>query len=181
MAAREQVPGWLIALAIPAVSAAGALLWNARRIRQRHLRFAKAPQPALDAGAERLVDATRALYHGTHFLDGAALLIPAWRDACVCDLWCTAEALFVQREGQGALLSIPLTSVDEAALHRAQAALAGKELPMLRLRWHRGGEALETDVSLRGGMASLESLRREIHLRQGNIAAQLKPFLEKQP
>jgi hypothetical protein len=133
----------------------------------------------VDATAERLVEGTRALYHGTRFLDGTALLIPAWRDACVCDLWCTAEALFVQREAQGALLSIPLAQIDEAALHRAFAALAGKELPMLRLRWHRGGEQLETAVSLRGGMASLESLRREIHLRQGNIAAQLRPFLEK--
>jgi hypothetical protein len=52
---------------------------------------------------------------------------------------------------------------------------------MLRLRWTRGGEKLETQISLRGGMASLEALRREIHLRQGNIAAQLQPFLEKQP
>ena len=43
------------------------------------------------------------------------------------------------------------------------------------------GEKLETQISLRGGMASLEALRREIHLRQGNIAAQLQPFLEKQP
>jgi hypothetical protein len=176
------VPLWLLllaAVAVAIVAAAGALLFKARQIKARHVRFVQALQPELDAGAERLADGARALYHGTHFLDGTALLIPAWRDACVCDLWCTAAALFVQREAEGALLSIPLGQIDEAALHRAFAALAGKELPMLRLRWHRGGEQLQTEVSLRGGMASLESLRREIHLRQGNIAAQLKPFLER--
>jgi hypothetical protein len=186
----------LSVLALAILTVAGALLFKARQIKLRHLRFVQAAQPPdaaaermadataeriVDATAERIIDGTRALYHGTRFLDGTALLIPAWRDACVCDLWCTAEALFVQREAQGALLSIPLPQVDEAALHRAFAALAGKELPMLRLRWHRGGEQLETDLSMRGGMASLEALRREIHLRQGNIAAQLKPFLERQP
>jgi hypothetical protein len=175
------VLGWPILLALATLGIAGALFFQAREIKRRHLRFVQAAQPQLDPDAERLVDGSRALYHGTHFLDGTRLLIPAWRDPCVCDLWCTAEALFVRREGQGALLSIPLTSVDEAALHRAHAQLAGKELPMLRLRWSRGGAQLETEVSLRGGMASLESLRREIHLRQGNIAAQLQPFLEKQP
>jgi hypothetical protein len=175
------VPVWLTLLALAILTVAGALLFKARQIKLRHLRFVRAAQPEMDAGAERLADGTRALYHGTRFLDGTALLIPAWRDACVCDLWCTAEALFVQREAEGALLSIPLPQVDEAVLHRAFAALAGKELPMLQLRWHRGGEKLATDVSLRGGMASLEALRREIHLRQGNIAAQLKSFLERQP
>ena len=173
------MPGWLIVPALAIALVAGALLFKARQIKARHLRFVKAPQPELNPEGERLADGTRALYHGTRFLDGTALLIPAWRDACVCDLWCTAEALFVQREAQGALLAIALNQIDEAALHRAYAALAGKELPMLRLRWHRGGETLETSVSLRGGMASLESLRREIHLRQGNIAAQLKPFLDR--
>jgi hypothetical protein len=183
------VPGWSIFLALAVLAIAGGLLFKARQIKARHQRFVQAQPPQVGANAERfiapeaerLIDATRALYHGTHFLDGTALLIPAWRDACVCDLWCTAEALFVQREGQGALLSIALHSIDEAALHRGYAPLAEKELPMLRLRWTRGGEQLTTDVSLRGGMASLESLRREIHLRQGNIAAQLKPFLETQP
>jgi hypothetical protein len=186
----------MIFLALAVLAVAGALLFKARQIKARHLRFVQASPPPLapeterlvdasaeriiDASAERIIEGTRALYHGTHFLDGTTLLIPAWRDACVCDLWCTERALFVQREGPGALLSIALTSIDEAALHRGYAALAGKELPMLRLRWTRGGEKLTTEVSLRGGMASLESLRREIHLRQGNIAAQLKPFLEKQ-
>ena len=171
------MPGWLIVPALAIALVAGALVFKARLIKARHLRFVQAPRPALNPEGERLAEGTRALYHGTQFLDGTALLIPAWRDACVCDLFCTAEALFVQREAQGALLAIPLDQIDEAALHRAYAALAGKELPMLRLRWHRGGERLTTSVSLRGGMASLESLRREIHLRQGNIAAQLKPFL----
>jgi hypothetical protein len=167
------------ALAIALV--AGALLFQARKIKRRHRRFLSEPGP--DGGQEgtRLVDAPRALYHGTSFADGARLLFPAWREPCVCDLHCTEEALFVRREGQGAILGIALASVSEAALHRGFAQLAGKELPMLRLRWKRGGELLQTEISLRGGMASLETLRREIHLRQGNVAAQLAPLLARTP
>lgn len=66
-------------------------------------------------------------------------------------------------------------------MHRAFAPIAGKDLPMLRLRWRRGGEALQTDLSLRGGMPSLEALRREIHLRQKNLAALLAPLLQRPP
>jgi hypothetical protein len=153
---------------------------RARRIKARHLRFANELQPVPD-GTAPLYESARALYHGTRFRDGTALLIPAWREACVCDLALTSEALFLQREGQGARLSIALSAIEEAALHRAYAALAEKDLPMLRLRWKRGGEQLETELSLRGGMASLETLRREIHLRQGNVREQLAPLLEKEP
>ena len=171
--------------ALAIILVAGALLFQARRIRARHRRFLTAPPPAASPEGTRLVDAPLALYHGTRFADGTTLLSPPWKDACVCDLFCTGEALFLQREagesGPGALLCIELGSVDEAALHRAHAPLAGKELPMLRLRWKRGGESLETELSLRGGSASLETLRREIHLRQGNIAAQLAPFFERTP
>ena len=158
----------LILCALAIVTVAGALLFLSRRIRLRHRRFAAAA-PSVDPSGPRLVDAPRALYHGTSFADGAALLFAAWKDACVCDLWCTEQALFVQREGQGALLAIPLGWVEDAALHRAFAPIAGKDLPMLRLRWVRGGEALVTELSLRGGMASLEALRREIHLRQKDV------------
>ncbi len=164
--------------ALAIVLVAGALFLQARRIKARHLRFSAAPGPEASPEGTRLVDAPRALYHGTRFADGTALLVPDWKEPCVCDLWCTGEALFIQREGPGALLVIGLRSIEEAALHRAFAELAGKDLPMLRLRWNRGGESLLTELSLRGGMASLETLRREIHLRQGNVAAQLKPFLE---
>ena len=160
---------------------AGALLFQARRIKARHLRFAGAPVPAASPEGTRLVDAPRALYHGTSFADGTALLIAAWREACVCDLWATEAALFIQREGPGALLAIELRTIEDAALHRAFAQLADKELPMLRLRWRRGGETLLTELSLRGGAASLETLRREIHLRQGNVAAQLAPLLAQAP
>ncbi len=176
---------WIFgALAIAGV--AGALSFQALRIRARHRRFLRAPATAASREGTRLVDAPRALYHGTTFADGTALLAPVWKEACVCDLWCTEEALFVRREAEsgepGALLAIELRSVEEAALHRADAPLAGKELPMLRLRWKRGGETLQTELSLRGGSASLETLRREIHLRQGNIAAQLAPlFARVQP
>jgi hypothetical protein len=172
----------LIAGALAGLLAAGALLFVllfARRIRARHRRFLSAPAPAASPEGTRLVDAPRALYHGTAFAGGIALLLPAWRDACVCDLWCTEEAIFIQREGPGALLVIALPAVEDASLHRAFASLAGKELPMLRLRWSRGGEALQTDLSLRGGMASLETLRREIHLRQKNVAEKLAPLLER--
>lgn len=160
---------------------AGALLFQARRLKARHRRFFAAGPPGASPQGTKLVDAPRALYHGTVFADGSALLAPEWKEPCVCDLWCTEEALFVRREGPGALLAIALSSVVEAALHRGFAALAGKELPMLRLRWSRGGETLVTELSVRGGMASLETLRREIHLRQGNVAAQLEPFLTRTP
>jgi hypothetical protein len=175
---------WIVcALAIASV--AGALFFQVRRIKARHLRFARAPAPDASPDGTRLVDSPRALYHGTTFADGTALLLPAWKDACVCDLWLTEDALFLQREAQregpGALLVIGLRTVEDAALHRAFAPLAEKELPMLRLRWVRGGETLSTELSLRGGAASLETLRREIHLRQGNVAAQLAPLLERKP
>jgi hypothetical protein len=172
--------GFFIAGALAAVLA-GAALAAAARIRARHRRFLRAPAPRARPGDERIVDHPQALYHGTRFADGATLLAPAWKEACVSDVWCTAEALFIRREGQGALLSIAHREVSEAALHRAFAPIAGKDLPMLRLRWRRGGEQLQTDLSLRGGMASLEALRREIHLRQGNVAEQLAPLLEKAP
>jgi hypothetical protein len=165
--------------ALAALFAAGALLLVfvlARRIKRRHRRFAAAPEPRASPEGTRLVDAPRALYHGTRFADGIALLAPDWRDACVCDLFCTEEALFLQREGPGALLVIPLSAVEDASMHRAFAPLAEKELPMLRLLWRRGGEMLQTDLSLRGGMASLETLRREIHLRQKNVAEKLAPL-----
>lgn len=172
--------GIFCALAIGLV--AGALLFQARHIRVRHRRFLGAPAPSASPEGTRLVDAPGALYHGTTFAGGTPLLVPSWKEACVCDLWCTEEALFIQPEASaGALLAIELRSVEEAALHRAQAPLAGKELPMLQLRWKRGGEMLQTELSLRGGSASLETLRREIHLRQGNIAAQLARFLEEPP
>jgi len=166
--------------ALAALFGAGALLFAAR-LRARHRRFLRAPAPAAAPDAERIVDQPQALYHGTRFADGSALLAPAWKDACVADVWCTDAALFIRREGQAALLSIAHAEVSEAALHRAFAPIAEKDLPMLRLRWKRGGELLETQLSLRGGMATLEVLRREIHLRQGNIKEQLAPLLERPP
>jgi len=171
---------WIVC-ALATVTVAAALLLQARRIKARHLRFFRAPAVEAAPDGTRLVDAARALYHGTRFADGTALLAPAWKEPCVCDLWATEEALFVQREGPGALLVIALRSIEDAALHRAFAPLAGKALPMLRLRWTRGGETLATELSLRGGAASLETLRREIHLRQGNVAAQLAPLLTRTP
>ena len=153
----------------------------AGRIRARHRRFLRASAPEPRAGDDRILDQPQALYHGTRFTDGIALLAPAWKAPCVADVWCTAEALFIRREGQGATLSVAHSEVTEAALHRQFAPIAGKDLPMLRLRWSRGGEQLQTDLSLRGGVASLEALRREIHLRQGNVAAQLAPLLERPP
>lgn len=163
---------------------AGALvlvLWKAQRLRARHRSVFAAPLPLFPEGRERLVDAPRALYHGTRFADGALLLAPAWSEECVGDLFCTDQALFLEREERGTLLAIPLGWVSEVSLVRGHAKLAGKELPMLRLRWSRGGEALQSDFSLRGGMASLERLRREIHLRQGDVMARLRPFLDQLP
>ena len=169
-----------IGCALVAVVAAGALSF-AVRLRARHRRFLGAPAPEVSFQAERIVDQPQSLYHGTRFADGAAVLAPVWKDPCVCDVWCTESALFIRREGLSAVLSIAHTEVAEAALHRAFAPIAEKELPMLRLRWRRGGELLETELSLRGGMASLEALRREIHLRQGDVGERLAPFLETTP
>ncbi|MGE5048640.1 MAG: hypothetical protein ACM3PC_08745 [Deltaproteobacteria bacterium] len=167
------------ACTLAAVFAGGALLVAARLRRRHRLFLAAAPDLAPDATP--VVSQPRALYHGTRFADGFALLAPAWKEPCVCDLWCTGSGLFVRREDGGPLLSIALSEVREAALHRAFAPIAGKDLPMLRLRWKRGGQSMETDVSVRGGMAELETLRREIHLRQGNIAEQLAPLLNRAP
>jgi hypothetical protein len=160
---------------------AGSTLLVAARLRRRHRRFLAAAPGHLAPGTTPVVSQARALYHGTRFADGFAVLAPAWKDPCVCDLWCTESGLFVRREGSGALLAIALSEVREAALRRAFAPIAGKDLPMLRLRWRRGGELMETDFSVRGGIAELETLRREIHLRQGNVAEQLAPLLNRPP
>ena len=170
----------VVAGALAAVLGAGALSF-ALKLRARHRRFLDAAGPKAAADAQRVLDQPQALYHGTRFADGKTLLAPAWKDPCVCDVWCTEEALFIRREGLAALLAIAHAEVSEAALHREYAPIAEKELPMLRLRWRRGGESLETQLSLRGGMASLEALRREIHLRQGNVAEQLAPLLQRPP
>jgi len=153
---------------------------RARRLKARHRAVFGTPQ-TLDAGGERLVEAPRALYHGTRFADGNAVLAVRWSEACVGDLWCTGEGVFLLREDGGEPLAIPLAAVEDASLLRAHAPIAGKDLPMLRLRWRRGGERLSTEISLPGGMANLEKLRREIHLRQGRdgAAAALAPFLER--
>lgn len=177
----------MIALALAAAAAACVLalvLARARALRRRHQRLLAEPLPALDPEAERLVDAPRALHHGTSFADGQRLLLPSLAEPCVADLFCTADALFWRREAGGphggALVAVPLAWVASASLRRAHAPLAGKELPMLQLEWRRGGEQLVTTLSLRGGMAQLERLRREIHLRQPEAFAQLRRFLEAQ-
>jgi len=172
-----------------AVSAAAAfvavllILWRARRIRARHQAVFEAELPSLDAGGERLVDAPRALYHGTRFADGTAILAGRWRDPAVGDLWCTDQAIFLEREAGGGRLCWPLAWIEDASIVRAHAELADKQLPMLRLRFRRGGEVLVSDFSLRGGMANLERLRREVHLRQGtgNALAALGELLTKEP
>jgi hypothetical protein len=153
--------------ALLAMAAVAFIVLRAVRIRKRHRTAFGAPLPALDPDRERLLDARQALYHGTRFADGGAVLAPRWAEPCVGDLWCTDEAIFLQREAGGGRLCWPLPWIEDAALFRAHAELAGKDLPMLRIRFRRGGEALVSDFSLRGGMASLEKLRREVHLRQG--------------
>ncbi|HWE24181.1 MAG TPA: hypothetical protein VG496_09595 [Myxococcales bacterium] len=172
------------ALAAAAVAIATiAVFWRARRIRARHRAVFTSRMPPLDAARERLVDAPRALYHGTRFADGMAVLAPHWRDPAVGDLWCTDQAIFLEREAGGGRLEWPLPWVEDASIVRAHAELAGKALPMLRIRFRRGGQVLVSDFSLRGGMANLEKLRREVHLRQGtqNALAALGELLTKEP
>jgi hypothetical protein len=172
-----------IVAALLAVAAAIAIGWKARRIKARHRALFSAGLPPLDPRREPLVDAPRALYHGTRFADGGAVLARAWREPCVADLWCTDQAIFLQREDGGDPLVLPLGWVLDATLVRGYAALARKDLPMLRLRWSRGGQELSTDLSLPGGMPNLEKLRREIHLRQGqgSALAALAPLLARTP
>jgi hypothetical protein len=169
-----------------AVLFAAALLFvvaRALRIRARHRAVFAADLPTLDPSRDRLVDAPQALYHGTRFADGGAILAPRWAQPCVGDLWCTDEGIFLQREAGGGRLAWPLAWVDDATLVRGHAQLAGKDLPMLRIRFRRGGETLVSDFSLRGGMANLEKLRREVHLRQGTqgALAALGELLAKEP
>jgi hypothetical protein len=164
------VPALRILGAVAALLAAAVVVFvvlRARRLRRRHRAAFGAAPPALDPDRERLLDAPRALYHGTRFADGAAVLAPRWAEPCVGDLWCTDEAIFLRREAGGGRLSWPLRWIEDASLFRAHAELAGKDLPMLRIRFRRGGEELVSDFSLPGGMANLEKLRREVHLRQG--------------
>jgi hypothetical protein len=172
--------------ALGAVLVAGALvllLLRARRIRARHRAAFGAALPPLDPVRERLVDSPQALYHGTRFADGSAVLAPRWGEPCVGDLWCTDEAIFLQREAGGGRLAWPLAWIEDATLIRAHAELAGKELPMVRVRFRRGGETLFSEFSLRGGVANLEKLRREVHLRQGtqDALSLLGQLLSKEP
>ena len=169
--------------ALAVLAALVAVFARARRIRARHRRVFAMDLPPLDPSRERLVDAPRALYHGTRFADGTAVLAPRWRDPCVGDLWCTDQAIFLDREAGGGQLAWPLAWIEDASLVRAHADLVSRDLPMLRVRFRRGGEALVSDFSLRGGMANLEKLRREVHLRQGtqNALAALGELLTKEP
>lgn len=176
------------ALAIVLVAGASAfVLLQARRLKARHRALLAQDVPPLDEEGERLVDAPASLLHGTRFADGAALGLPAWTDPCVGDLWCTREALFLRREqagpAGGRVLAWPVAWIEEAALVRAFAPLAGKDLPMLRLVWRRGGERLASDFSLKGGMASLEKLRRQLHLlaAPGATLVRLGTLVERGP
>jgi hypothetical protein len=159
------------------------ILLRARRIRARHRAVFASELPPLDPERERLVDAPQALYHGTRFADGSAVLAPRWRDPAVGDLWCTDEAIFLDRESGGGRLAWPLPWIEDASIVRAHAELADKPLPMLRIRFRRGGAVLVSDFSLRGGVANLERLRREVHLRQGtqSALAALGELLTKDP
>lgn len=172
-----------VVAAFLAAAVAVFVMVRAIRIRKRHRAAFGAPLPALDPDRERLLDSPQALYHGTRFADGSTVLAPRWADPCVGDLWCTDEAIFLQREASGGRLCWPLTWIEDAALLRAHAELAGRDVPMLRIRFRRGGEALVSDFSLRGGMASLEKLRREVHLRQGthNALGALGELLVREP
>ena len=177
---------WLFgALAIlPIAGALCLVLWNARRLRLLHERVLAQEIPQDDPRSDRLFEGAAALYHGTRFEGGGALLLPSWRAPCVGDLWCTAQGLYLRREPGGPeggrVLGWPMGWIEEVTLVRAFAPLAGKELPALRLRYRRGGSALVSELSLRGGMESLEKLRRELHLRQaqGSALDQLRRFVE---
>ena len=175
---------WLLgALAIVPVAGALALaLWKAHTLRLRHQRVLGEAVPAPGESTEKIFQSAAALYHGTRFADGAEFLHPLFRAPCVGDLFCTEEGLYLRREtgvpGEGLVLGWPMAWIEETALVRAHAPLAGKELPSLRIRFVRGGDQLVSELSLKGGMESLEKLRRELHLRQkkGSALEQLRKF-----
>lgn len=177
---------WMLLGALTILLIAGAsgfVVLRARRLKARHEAVLSA-EPRADAQAEVLLEAKATLFHGSRFEDGEALLLAAWSTACVGDLWCTKEALFLRREAEGPdagrVLVWPIAWMDEAVLVRGFAPLAGKALPMLRVRFRRGGQALVSEFSLKGGMANLEKLRRLLHLSgaQGTTLVQLGRFVE---
>ncbi|MBS2025832.1 MAG: hypothetical protein JST92_25810 [Deltaproteobacteria bacterium] len=174
---------WFVTCALAILVIAGAfVLGRARSLRRRHERVLAQAVPEFPE-RERLVDAKASLFHGTRFDDGQALLVPAWTDACVGDLWCTSDAVFLKREeagpDAGRVLVWPMAWLKEALIVRQFAPLAGKDLPMLRLRFVRGGETLVSEFSLKGGLANLEKLRKQLHLLagQGATLVQLGKFL----
>jgi hypothetical protein len=177
---------WMLSCALAILLVAGAcgfVLLRARRLEARH-EAVLAEEPRADADAQPLFEAKAALFHGSRFEDGDALGLSAWSSPCVGDLWCTQEALFLRREQEGPdagrVLVWPVKALDEAVLVRGFAALAGKELPMLRLRFKRGGQALVSELSLKGGLVNLEKLRRLLHLSgaTGTTLVQLGRFVE---
>lgn len=142
-----------------AILVAGALLfWVERRLRARTRRVLAAPVVA-DSRGERVFDEMPMRHLGTAFAD--RLPLPTiLEERSEVNVFCTAEALFAGR------LVIPLSSVDDAALVRGS----------LRVRWRRGGELLETVLQARAH--DLERLRREIHLRQKNVAEKLMALVQ---
>lgn len=135
-----------------AALAAGALFLLERKIRARTARVL-ADAPAVDAGAERIIE-LRLRHAGTGFADEMPLPLTL-QPAGEAEVFCTQQALFV-----GAL-AVPLSAVDDAAIARG----------VLRIRFRRGGELLE--AALEGPPHDLERLRREIHLRQPNVLQKL--------
>lgn len=133
--------------------AAGALFLFERKIRLRHRRVLADVRG--DREAQPIVEPMRMRVLGARFADGMPLRAP-WAKQSVETIFATGQALFI-----GASLVIPLECVDDAAVVRQA----------LRLRFWRGGELLE--ISLQARLHDLERLRREIHLRQKNVAEKL--------
>ena len=83
--------------------------------------------------------------------------------AGMVSVFATAAAVFVGP------LAIPFSSIEDAALVEGR----------LRIRWRIDGERIDTSLEARRD--DLERLRREIHLRQANVAEKLVSMLGPKP
>ena len=141
---------------------AGALLVRVASRLRRRVRAVLRAGSSIDRDSPRVFDEVRMRHRGSCFSDGISVperIAPAG----VVPVSATAEGVFI-----GAM-AIPPAVVDDAAL------VSGR----LRLRWRAGREAVET--WLEADRADLERLRREIHLRQANIAQKLAAMIGPKP
>jgi hypothetical protein len=156
-----------LALGLAAVAAAaGAVLLRSRRLRMIAREIAT---DRLEPPPERpALAAARARHEATYFeLRGSRVPLDAWVPRVVGELSVTAEeARFV--EGGVLLHHIPLSRVVEARLLPRFGELGTDVVGgILRVDWLRGGHQVTSVFAIDSSRKTVESIRREIHLRAG--------------